>query len=188
MKGLRTFIGVFPPPDLIATLSRIQSSLKVDSSPVRWENSEKLHVTLKFLGDLSPEEGQKLREAMLAGGFTFPRFTVLINRLGCFPLVGAPRTIWIGSTAGENSELAKCSMHLETLCASIGLKKEKRDFHPHITLGRVKGKLSALLIKSIENTNFEPIEFLCTELLVMKSDLSPTGSAYSQLYSIPLSL
>ncbi len=186
IKGVRTFIGVFPPPDVQSIINRIQSSLKSEESPVRWEKQNKFHITLKFLGDLSAGQIEAIRSGLSNAVRSVGQFTVLLNRVGCFPSAESPKIVWIGSEPGENARLSECSILVESLCVSEGLKKEDRIFHPHITLGRVKGKISPLLIKKIENTTFEPIQFLCTELLVMKSDLSPSGSAYSQLFIIPL--
>ena len=185
-KGVRTFIGVFPPPDTQASIHGIQSLLKVDDPSVRWEKQNKFHITLKFLGNLTPAQIEHLRSRLLPAVQSVGQCEVTLARVGCFPSVDSAKIVWIGSDRRENTQLSECSTIVESLWVSAGFKNEERLFHPHITLGRVKGKISPLLIKRIENTTFEPIQFLCTELLVMKSDLSPSGSAYSQLCTIPL--
>jgi 2'-5' RNA ligase len=100
--------------------------------------------------------------------------------------VHAPKIVWIGSQPSDNLDLSRCFGAVEEACAEVGFKKDEWAFHPHITLGRVKGKISGNLIKTIENTTFEPLKFPCTELLVMKSDLSPSGSTYSKQHTITL--
>lgn len=186
MKSVRTFIGIFPPSGVQSAVAQIQTSLKIDSSPVRWEIQSKFHITLKFLGNISPAQSEQVRSLLMATGLSVGRFEVLFTRVGCFPTVESPKIVWIGSSREENAPLSDCSAVVDHLCVCAGFKTEERAFLPHMTLGRVKGKISRNLLKRIENTTFVPIQFLCTELLVMKSDLSPSGSAYSQLFTIPL--
>ncbi len=186
MKGIRTFIGIFPPPHIQSAIEDILLPLKPNASVIRWEKQEKFHVTVKFLGDVLPEQLRQLQSSLNQEGRSIRRFEIPLTTIGCFPAERSPKIVWIGSSRDENTLLVDYFKAVEIACTSAGFKKEERPFHPHITLGRVKGKISENLIKKIENTTFEPLQFLCTELLIMKSDLSPSGSAYSQLSSIPL--
>jgi len=186
MKGIRTFIGIFPPPHVQSAITDILSPLKPDASVVRWERQEKFHITLKFLGDISSEQFRLLQASLLEAGKSIPHYEILLAQIGCFPSSHSPKIVWVGSAEDTKLSMTDCFTTVEKSCVSSGFKKEERQFHPHITVGRVKGKVSENLINKIENTTFEPLQFLCTELLIMKSDLSPSGSAYSQLSSIPL--
>ncbi|MGA7161526.1 MAG: RNA 2',3'-cyclic phosphodiesterase [Bacteroidota bacterium] len=186
MKGGRTFIGIFPPPHIQSAIAEIQSPLKIDAPIIRWEAQKKFHVTMKFLGDVQPEQLNRLLPLLIQEGQSMNQFTITLANIGFFPATHSPKVVWIGSLGDENVPLSSCFSHVDSMCIAAGFKKEERQFHPHITLGRVKGKISENLIKKIENTTFEPLQFLCTELLIMKSDLSPSGSAYSQLSNIPL--
>ena len=186
MKGVRTFIGIFPPPDIQSAISKIQLSLKTGTAAIRWEVPNKFHITMKFLGNVEPEQFSQLQSFLVHKGQSVGRFKIALTGVGCFPTTHAPKIVWIGSPRDANVPLTNCYEAIESSCIAAGLKKEERQFHPHITLGRVKGKIHANLIQKIENTTFEPLQFLCTELLIMKSDLSPSGSAYSKLFSIPL--
>ncbi len=192
MKGLRTFIGIFPPPEIQKTIAAIQSAFKGDSSFVRWESQNKFHITVKFLGDVDEKQLGQLQALLDAAAETIPPFEITLLSVGCFPSVHSPKIVWIGSPSDENIDLVRCFGAVEEACAEVGFKKDEREFHPHITLGRVKGlrprrgKISGNLIKTIENTTFEPLKFPCTELLVMKSDLSPVGSTYSKQRTISL--
>ena len=186
MKGIRTFIGIFPPPHIQSAIADILSPLKPNTPAVRWERQEKFHITMKFLGDVSAGQIGPLETSLFEAGKSIQQFDILLARIGCFPPSHSPKIVWVGSGEDTIVPLTECFTIVERKCVSAGFKKEERPFHPHITVGRVKGKVSENLIKKIENTTFEPLQFLCTELLIMKSDLSPSGSAYSQLSSIPL--
>ena len=186
MKGIRTFIGIFPPPHVQSAIADILSPLKPDAHAIRWERCEKFHVTMKFLGDILPEQLHQLQSFLMQQSRSLRRFEISLTTIGCFPTAHFPKIVWIGSSEDENAQLGECFNAVESACLSAGFKRDERPFHPHITLGRVKGNIPESLITKIENTTFEPLQFLCTELLIMKSDLSPSGSAYSQLSSIPL--
>jgi 2'-5' RNA ligase len=186
MKGIRTFIGIFPPSHVQAAISNILLPLKPDAPAIRWEEQRKFHVTMKFLGNVMPEQLHQLRLFLGETIQSIHRFDIQLTTIGCFPAMHPPKIVWMGSSEDKNTPLAGCFNAVQHACISAGFKKEERPFHPHITLGRVKGKVSENLIKKIENTTFEPLQFLCSELLIMKSDLSPSGSAYSQLSSISL--
>ena len=186
MKGIRTFIGICLPPHIQSAIADILSPLKPETTAIRWEKQEKFHITMKFLGDVLPEQLRQLQSSLNQECRSIRRFEIPFTTIGCFPAEHSPKIVWIGSSGDENTFLVDCFKVVENACTSAGFKKEERPFHPHITLGRVKGKITENLITKIENTTFESLQFLCTELLIMKSDLSPSGSAYSQLSSIPL--
>jgi len=185
-KGIRTFIGIFPPAQSLARVLELQSALKEVDPSVRWEVPKKLHVTLKFLGDLDADQTREILAGLRAMGRSLAPINIELSQLGGFPTVAAPRIIWLGTGPRRDPMLDECAITVERLCDGAGVKKEERPFSPHITLGRAKGKISRALITKIESTTFERVQFLCTELLVMKSDLSPSGSAYSLLSTIPL--
>jgi len=192
MKGLRTFIGIFPPPEIQSAIAAIQSTFKADNSLVRWEAQNKFHITIKFLGDIAEKQISQLQTLLVTAVESIPPFEITLLSVGCFPSARSPKIVWIGSPPDENPEIVRCFGSVEEACAGIGIEKDERAFHPHITIGRVKGlrprrgKISGNLIKTIENTTFEPLKFPCTELLVMKSDLSPSGSTYSKQRTILL--
>ena len=186
MKGIRTFIGIFPPSEIQSAIAAIQSTVKTENSPVRWESQSKFHITVKFLGDVAEKQLHQLHPLLDTSAETIPPFEITLFRVGCFPSVHSPKIVWIGSPENSNPEIVHCFNAVEEACAKAGFKKDERAFHPHITLGRVKGKISENLIKTIENTTFEPLKFPCTELLVMKSNLSPSGSTYSKQRTISL--
>ncbi len=183
---MRSFIGIFPPPPVQAAIADLLIPLTTDPHAVRWEREEKFHITLKFLGDILPDQLREIEFRLRESVKAINPFEIRLASLGCFPSRQTPKIVWLGPAAGDDDRMNDCRSAVENTCAAAGLKEETRPFHPHITVGRVKGKVAENLIQKIENTTFEPLQFLCAELLIMKSDLSPSGSAYSQLSSIPL--
>jgi 2'-5' RNA ligase len=93
--------------------------------------------------------------------------------------------IWIGIKS--NQVVLDLQSGVERVCSEFGFQKEERAFHPHITFGRVKGTHNlARLTEAIKTITFEPMQSRCSELLLMKSDLQPSGSIYTILKSFPL--
>jgi 2'-5' RNA ligase len=93
--------------------------------------------------------------------------------------------VWIGTAS--NQDVLDLQLKIEQVCMEFGFPKEDRSFHPHITLGRVKGTRSLVrLTEAIKTITFEPIQSQCSEVLLMKSDLRAGGSVYTILKSFSL--
>ena len=107
------------------------------------------------------------------------RVTVVYEGTGCFPDPRDPRIIWAGMTdpAGELRRLVET---IESALAASGFERERRRFHPHVTLGRVRGTRSLdVLLATMETVTFESPPVLIQELELVRSTLQPAGSVYS---------
>jgi 2'-5' RNA ligase len=163
----------------------VQSELKATQADVKWELQDKFHITVKFLGDVEQSNIESLSMALADMVKQFPAFEITYDSLGAFPNLHNPRVIWIG--AKSNQVVFDLQSGVERVCTDFGFPKEERAFYPHITLGRVKGTRNlARLTDAIKTITFEPMQSRCSELLLMKSDLRPSGSIYTILKSFPL--
>jgi 2'-5' RNA ligase len=96
-----------------------------------------------------------------------------------------PRVVWIGIKSDQT--VLDLQAMVGRLCGEFGFPMEDRTFHPHITLGRVKETRNVVrLTEAIKTITFEPIEMHCSEIVLMKSELHPSGSIYTMLKSFPL--
>ena len=186
MAPLRCFIAFDTPSAIREEMSRLQVELKKSSADVRWESSDKFHATIKFLGDVNEEVLPgilKRIEAVAAGS---QAFEVVYGTLGCFPNRREPRVIWMGcANADGRLEALKHLLDVELL--PFGFEIERRTFHPHVTLGRVKSPRGLKnLTPMLENLTFHPRNALIGEVLLMKSVLRPEGSQYSVIQSLTL--
>ena len=153
---IRTFIALAVPIDIRNRMGEVQSRLKQGGAVVRWESPEKLHATIKFLGDI--EEG-RLQQVLDMCDETIRQFAdldVRFESLGVFPNLTKPCVVWIGCSDLSGS-LEKIKGRLDQRLAPLGFEIEKRRFQPHVTLGRVKeyshqNDLTSLM----ENVIFEP--------------------------------
>jgi RNA 2',3'-cyclic 3'-phosphodiesterase len=185
MAFLRTFIALPTSSEAQGTIARIQASLKESQAGVKWESQDKFHITMVFLGNVEQSKLELLSTALARSVQQFQPFTISYASLGAFPNIHTPRIIWIGIR--NNPVVLDLQATVQRICEEFSFPKEDRAFHPHITLGRVKESRNlSRLTEAIKTITFEPIETRCSNLLLMKSELHPSGSLYTILKSFPL--
>ncbi|MBM4159873.1 MAG: RNA 2',3'-cyclic phosphodiesterase [Ignavibacteria bacterium] len=185
MPAYRTFVAIPTSSDIKQKILGIQDQLIQSHVNVTWEPAEKFHITLKFLGNCELELLGSLTTELQSVLRDVRSFDVVYRNVGCFPTISRPRVVWIG--AAENVELAELQQRVEETCGNFGFPKEDRAFHPHITLGRVKGTRNLdRLTDRVKTITFDSIQARCGEVHIMRSELLPTGSVYTLIHSIPL--
>jgi 2'-5' RNA ligase len=191
MSLLRTFIAVEIPPQVQKKIGQATEPLRksIGASLVRWVPVQNIHLTLKFLGDVSPASVDILSQMLRAEADSCPAFDMEISGLASFPSLRRPRVLFIGIQAP--AELEALYHSIDSACARLGYESEGRDFSPHLTLGRVKQDASALdqqrIRRVLEETKIDSLGTArVNSVHLYKSDLKPTGSAYTQIYSAPL--
>lgn len=169
--------------EYILELKRKFSDIKVG-----WDRPEKLHLTLKFLGDTDEEKLEKLKVICKNISSEVSKLKLRISQTGVFPSPRNARVLWLG-VQGDVEELQKINSILETECEKIGFKKEKRDYTPHLTIGRIREpqKAKKLAQTHLEN-KFEPISFEVSEIVIYESKLQPTGSIYTKIQNFKLKI
>lgn len=191
MSLLRTFIAVEIPPQVQKKIQQATEPLRkaIGTSLVRWVPVQNMHLTLKFLGDVSSASVDILSQMLRTEADTCPAFDMHISGLGSFPSLRRPRVLFIGIQAP--AELEALYRGIESACARLGYESETRDFSPHLTLGRVKPDASALdqqrIRRVLEETKIDSLGTArVNSVHLYKSDLKPTGSVYTQIFSAPL--
>lgn len=146
---------------------------------VGWERAEKLHLTMKFLGDCDERQIKELEKIVAESAAQLQRFTIQIAETGVFPNARNPRVLWIDAKDPAGN-LVKIHEFLEADCWKIGFAREQRKFVPHLTIGRVRepNRARNLAEKHLQN-KFEPVESAVSEIVIYESKLLPAGSVYS---------
>jgi len=150
---------------------------------VRWERAEKLHITLKFLGEIEEERAAQVVSAAERAAKKAQPFEIAVEEAGAFPPRGAPRVLWLGLTDAAK-QLALLQRRLEDELACEMFAREARSFHPHLTIARLQRTPAAearTLIEAHKELEFKATGFAVTELVVMRSELSSSGSRYTAL-------
>jgi 2'-5' RNA ligase len=180
---LRLFCAVELSEELRSRVAERARRLRAEFPEVRaaWERPEKLHITLKFLGDTEPARVEDLSHAAARAVSNVEPFELIVEEPGAFPPHGQPRVLWLGIVDASGS-LAFMQHELETECAAAGFPRESRPFKPHLTLARIRSPQGAReLAAAHRETPFEPQRFKVSELILMRSELSPQGSRYTPL-------
>jgi len=179
---VRTFIAIEFDDAIRRRLVQAQERLREAGCKVRWARAEQMHVTLKFLGEIAPATVGAVAEAMAHAAEAVAPFEVEVAGLGAFPPRGAPRVVWAG-VEDPGGHVQQLQARLEPRLEGLGFERERRAFHPHLTLGRVKDRHGAdRLRERIEGHparrfGRERIE----ELVLFQSELKPTGAVYTPL-------
>ena|SRR5256885_11147193 len=182
-QSLRVFCAVELPAAVRARaaehIARIREA--VPDARASWERAEKMHITLKFLGDIEEARVADLSNAAEHAVYHVAPFEMSIEGTGVFPPRGLPRVLWLGVNDASDG-LARLHQHLESECERLGFAREKKSFHPHLTIARLRqpkgtGHLAAFHKEMI----FETDDFPVTELIVLRSQLGPNGSSYTEI-------
>jgi len=188
---LRAFIAIELPAKIQAAIAHSTTSLKkaLPKPLVRWVVQENVHLTLKFLGDVSPTNLDLLAEALKVEAAQHEQFDMSVGGLGAFPNVRRARVVWIGLQAP--AELATLQRCVEGVATRLGYPAEERSFSPHLTLGRVGQSVSAgdlVKIRSaLEACQVGDLGAVKVDAIhIFKSDLQPSGSVYTHLYTLPM--
>jgi 2'-5' RNA ligase len=186
-KPLRLFIAIELSPKVKQGISRLQGNLKQRLPPrvVRWTNPEGIHLTLKFLGDTSPDKVQAVTQGMLAAAAGFEPFELRVAGFGCFPNPRRARVLWAGVPDAPNA-LAGVQRAIDLQMARLDYARETRPFSPHLTLGRVNDRISPAerqtLADLLDRTGVGVLGVVpVQEIVLFQSELRPEGAVYTAL-------
>lgn len=150
---------------------------------IGWERPEKLHITMRFLGDTSETDLATLRAEMTGIAAQAERFKLGLSTSGVFPSSRNPRIFWIGIDDRADA-VRPIYQRIENVSRDLGYKAETRDFTPHITIGRVrKTGAPPALVDAHLSAQIEPVEFEVSSIVIYESLLQRTGSIYSKVDS-----
>ena len=184
---IRTFIAIDLPLPVRNALDEIEKELRKTEAAVSWVKPDRIHLTLKFLGDVSPERIVDIQAALreVAAGVS----TFRLQPMGCgaFPTIKQMRVVWVG-LRGDGEALGKLQKEVEAATAYLGFKPEDRSFQAHLTLGRVRGKHNQRALREALTAlqTFEAEAFDVTELVLYKSELRREGALYTPLFRAPI--
>lgn len=188
MTQLRTFVAIETGQEVHGPASKLITKLCRSRAQVKWVAPDKLHLTLKFLGDVPSTEINGVCSAVQRAVAGKQPFQINCHGAGAFPDSKRPRTIWIG--VREPSEAIRALQNsVDEELQKLGFPAERRRFQPHITLGRVRGGGSAIqdlgcLID--QHAKFEAGQILVGEIVVFSSDQGPQGPVYTPLSRVKL--
>lgn len=183
----RLFIAIGFEDNLRKQLAGLQAELKQAQADVRWVASENIHLTLRFIGEVSEEAVPSIKDILKKTIENYRAFEIELKGVGAFPSVNNPRVIWIGCQ-DPTGQLFRIYQDIERSLIKLGLPGDDHKFSPHITLGRTKStKNRDKLIKLIKlKQDYKVGRQKVKEITLFQSQLQPTGPIYTVLEQVTL--
>jgi len=180
-ERIRSFIAFdIENEQVLRRIAAAQKLLMETGADLKFVEPQNIHVTMRFLGDISPTMVDKIHDAMK--NVKFMPFTIKLQGLGVFPSVNYPRVVWVAMTEGAD-QLKNIYSQLEPQIRSLGFAADDHGFSPHLTIARVRSGANkqhlAELVTKKADYEFGTIKADCLRL--KKSMLSPKGPTYLTL-------
>jgi len=191
MEQVRSFIAIELPDEVKAGLSQLQAQLKTGKQPpVKWVDPYSIHLTLKFLGNISTDKISEITRAIEVATQGVSPLYLEVKGLGAFPNLRRVQVVWVG-LGGELAKLSQLHQRIESNLAPLGFAPESRPFKPHLTLARLREQASLDEQQSfgqlIASTKFEAVYgFSVNSINLMRSQLTRAGAIYSRLSLVGL--
>jgi 2'-5' RNA ligase len=180
-ESIRSFIAFdMDSESVLKSITEVQTMLTKTGADVKLVEPKNIHMTLRFLGNITPSTVEKIFEEMKK--VQFVPFDVRLHGVGAFPNPRYPRVVWAGITQGAD-QLRSIFEQLEPKLLGLGFAPDPKGFSAHLTIARVRsGRNRAELAKYVsENENYEFGVIKAQCLRLKRSDLTPRGPIYSTL-------
>jgi len=182
--GKRLFIGarvsVQTANALAAAAETLQRRAKDAGLDVKWVAPTNYHVTLKYLGWTRDEVIPVVRDKLDAVVVGISPLKMRCARLGAFPSLEKANVVW----AGVDNALDELAARVDKAMAEIGFAPDKRAFHAHVTLGRVRETRSVRdVVLPLSEQMFSDTRI--DGVTLFESETKPSGSVYREVHRIP---
>ena len=183
---MRLFVAAAIPEAHRRRLASRLAALAGAAPRARWERPEKLHLTLRFLGEVAPERVEALGAALAAAAAAAAPLTARLTAAGAFPAAGRARVLWLGIE--PEAPLARLQAAVEEAVAPFAERAEGRPFHPHLTLARCDPPWDARDVERFASALGMPAPepFRIAAIALVESRLGPGGSRYRGVAALPL--
>lgn len=182
---VRTFIAIDLPREVKAYLSQLTKDLagQVPYRAVRWAKPERMHLTLRFIGETEKNLLPGLGQVLDVTAARHQRLSLHLNGFGCFPNCKRPRVLWAG-VKGDVEAAASLKHDIDQALLPFGWEAENRPFQPHLTVGRVSDSQKVAAQRWPEDV--QPLAIPVTSIHLIESELTPDGPVYTVRHSSPL--
>ncbi len=184
---IRAFIAIAVPESVLKSCQEIMAQLKGLNLQGRFAKTDSIHLTLQFLGNIEEDQIALIAQVLEQAGREIAPFDLEVGRLGVFPQLANPRVVWIGAEPVD--ELMTLQSKIQQGLEPLGFPREKRNFHPHLTLLRLKSgnnlqRLTEYL--EAEGPHQQAGVIQAEQMHLYQSILKPQGAAYLKLFTARL--
>ncbi len=180
---IRLFVALKIPENIKEQLLNIYYELVPDASLYRWVTKDKIHLTLKFIGEVEENLVSPIASE-LDFVKNFHSFDFRISRFGFFSRDKRPKILWAGLHTDE--VIFKLAEELNKRMEIFDIEPEKRKFKSHLTLLRINSKLDEYVINNFNNYQFDNLKFKTNKIALVKSELSQAGAQYTEIKNYEL--
>ncbi|MBI3859432.1 MAG: RNA 2',3'-cyclic phosphodiesterase [Thaumarchaeota archaeon] len=183
---MRAFVALeIPDRKVMESIVRFQDEVRATGADVKLVERQNLHFTIRFLGEVTPEQAseadRRLKELGMKGE------EVEVKGTGAFPGSGRPSVLWVGVADPDEEKVLRIAARVNELLDGLG-ESDDRPFRAHLTLGRVRsqrgsGSLTELLAQNA-GRSFGRVRL--SELKLKSSQLTPSGPVYTDVGAYPL--
>ena len=187
---MRLFIAIDINEEIKNSLGRLQKQIQkqvdIRKGDVKWVNTENVHLTLKFLGEVKDENVTSLCDIVKDVAGRFENFDLDIEKLGCFGGKSA-RVLWVGTGVGSE-RLCELANELEEHLAQASWPKENRKYAGHLTVCRIKNTKAGFKLAGIcgDFEDFMAGTVAVDSVRIYQSQLTPTGPIYTVIGNFKL--
>ena len=174
---MRIFIALDIPDAIRTRLAEYMDRARALAPDARWARVEGLHVTLKFIGEASDARVKEIKAALAS--VKAPPFTVRFERVGFFPNANAARVFWAGVDGGN--ALPQLASAVDAALEKIGIAREAKPYHPHLTLARTSARPLRELQPLAANPSPQFGTMTAREFFLYQSQTQKGGSRYTKL-------
>lgn len=181
IESWRLFVTIELPAGVRERLREHISRLRtlVPDARASWGREENLHLTLKFFGDVPLAKVESIVQATESTARMFGPFELIVGGCGAFPPNGQPRVLWIG-IEDPSGRLGLLHQTLEAECEKAGFARERRLFHPHLTIARLRQPQGSRQLATIhKELGFDRKTVLASDLAVIRSELRSGGARHT---------
>lgn len=183
---IRAFVAIPLPNEVTKYLAEIISDLKLTfpDKSVKWVQPENIHLTLKFLGNISKSTLHFLFEKLKTENQFVP-FNLSINKIGAFPSLYKPQVIWVGTSS--HNTLSELAQFVEKSTPMVKNENDSKSFSPHLTIARLspgvkKNHFDIIKQELYKRREINPISFTINHYCVYQSILTSKGPIYTELH------
>ena len=176
----RLFVGIDLNPQARAACARILEELRKTGFAARYEEAEKLHVTLAFLGFVQPSRYEEIVATVVAAAARSKAFSFLLDKLAAFPHERRPRVVYIGARE-QGAPFRMLAAELRNGYVALGFEF-RTDPVAHVTIAKVKEAKGPLPLIELA-----PIPLEVRALVLFESLPNPAHgtSRYERLLTAP---
>lgn len=190
-ESFRAFVAIKVSDQVASGLLDLQAMLRkrLAGVAIKWCSREQMHITLQFLGNVPADRLNELTQALGGACRGTSVLNLTVSVVGAFPNLDRPRVIWAG-VSGDVVSLCNLQHRVASAAAGFGDHAEERDFHPHLTLGRLSHRSGGDELAVARTIGaVPPLQiggWQAKSVFLIRSRLAPSGAVYTDLGQFPL--